>query len=57
MGMPWIDSDISTTNSSEQQIIEDKNKQFLCARAMHANHMIQHHLQGISERQRVIYEY
>ena len=57
MGMPSIDGDISTTNSSEQQIIEDKNKQFLYARAMHASHMIQHHMQGISERQRVINEY
>ena len=57
MGMPSIDGDISTTNSLEQQIIEDKNKQFLYARAMHASHMIQHHMQGISERQRVIDEY
>ena len=57
MGMPSIDGDISTTNSSEQQIIEDKNKQFLYARVMHASHMIQHHMQGISEHQRVIDEY
>ena len=57
MGMPSIDGDISTTNPSEQQIIEDKNKQFLYARAMHASHMIQHHMQGISERQRVIDKY
>ena len=57
MGMPSIDGNISTTNSSEQQRIEDKNKQFLYARAMHASHMIQHHMQGISERQRVIDEY
>ena len=55
--MPSIDGDISTTNSSEQQRIEDKNKQFLYARAIHASHMIQHHMQGISERQRVIDEY
>ena len=57
MGMPSIDGDISTTNSSEQQLIEDRNKQFLYARAMHASHMIQHHMQEISERQRVIDEY
>ena len=57
MGMPSIDGDISTRNSTEQQTIEDKNKQFLYARAMHASHMIQHHMQGISERQRVIDEY
>ena len=57
MGMPPINGDISTTNSSEQLIIEDKNKKFLYARAMHASHMIQHHMHEISERQRVIDEY
>ena len=57
MGMPSINGDISTTNSSEQLIIEDKNKKFLYARAMHASHMIQHHMYEISQRQRVINEY
>ena len=57
MGMPSIDGDISTTNSSEQLIIEDKNKKFLYAKAMHASHMIQHHMHEISKRQRVIDEY
>ena len=57
MGMPSIDGDISTTNSSEQLIIEDKNKKFLYARAMHASHMIQHLMHEISQRQRVINEY
>ena len=57
MEMPSIDGDISMTNSSEQLIIEDKNKKFLYARAMHASHMIQHHMHEISERQRVIDEY
>ena len=57
MGMPSIDVDISTTNSSEQLIIEDKNKKFLYAGAMHASHMIQHHMHEVSERQRVIDEY
>ena len=57
MGMPSIDGDISTTNSSEQLLVEDKNKKFLYARAMHASHMIQHHMLEISERQRVIDEY
>ena len=57
MGMPSIDGDISTTNSSEQLIIEDKNKKFLYARAMDASHMIQHHMHEFSERQRVIEEY
>ena len=57
MGMPTIDGDISTTNSSEQLRIEDKNKKFLYARAMHASHMIQHHMHEISQCQRVIDEY
>ena len=57
MGMPSIDGDISTTNSSEQLLIEDKNKKFLYARAMHASHMIQHHMHEISECQQVIDEY
>ena len=57
MGMPSINGDISTTNSSELLIIEDKNKKFLYARAMHASHMIQHHMHKISQRQRVISEY
>ena len=57
MGMPLIDGDISTTNSSEQLKIEHKNKQFLYARAMHASDMIQHHMHEISERQRVLDEY
>ena len=57
MGMPSINGDISTTNSSEQLIIEDKNKKFLYARAMHASHMIQHHMHEISQCQRVIDEY
>ena len=47
MGMPSIDGNISTTNSSEQLIIEDKNKKFLYARAIHASHMIQHHIHEI----------
>ena len=57
MEMLSNDGDISTTNSSEQLIIVDKNKQFLYARAMHASHMIQHHMHEISQRQRVIDEY
>ena len=57
MGMPSIDGNISTTNSSEQLIIEDKNKKFLYARAMHASHMIQHHMHEITQCQQVIDEY
>ena len=49
MGMPMIDSDISTMDSEEWKRIDDKNKNFLYARAAHANHMIQHHMHEISE--------
>ena len=57
MGMPSIDGDISTTNSTEQMRIENKNKQFLYARVVHASHMIQHHMHELSECQRVVDEY
>ena len=51
MRMPSIDGNVSTTNSSDQLIIEDKNKKFLYARAMHASHMIQHHMHEVSQCQ------
>ena len=54
MGMPTIDRDISMMDSEELTRIKDKNKNFLYARAVHANHMIQHHMHEISERQRVV---
>ena len=57
MGMPMIDGDISTVDSEELTRIKDKNKNFLYARAVHANHMIQHHMHEISEHQRVVDEY
>ena len=57
MGMPMINGDISATDSDELQWIKDKNKKFLYARAVHTNHMIQHHMHEISERQRVVDEY
>ena len=57
MGMPSIDGDISTMDSEERTRIEDKNKKFLYARAVHATHMIQHHMHELSEQQRVIDEY
>ena len=44
-------------DSEEQTRIKDKNKNFLYARAVHANHMIQHHMHKILERQRVVDEY
>ena len=51
MGMPTIDGDISMMNTEELTRIEDHNKKFLFARAVHANHMIQYHMHEISERQ------
>ena len=57
MGMPTIDGEISTMDTGELTQIEDSNKKFLYARAVHANHMIQHHMHEISERQRVVDEY
>ena len=57
MEMPTIDGDISMIDSEELTRIKDKNKRFLHARAVHANHMIQYHMHEISERQRVIDEY
>ena len=52
-----IDSDISMMETEELEQIEDNNKKFLYARAVHANHMIQHHMHEIFEHQRVVNEY
>ena len=57
MGMPMIDGDISMIDSEELTRIKDKNKKFLYARVVHANHMIQYHMNEISECQRVVDEY
>ena len=57
MGMPMNDGNISTINTAELTQIEDRNKQFLYARAVHANHMIQYHMNEILERQCVVNEY
>ena len=52
-----IDGDISTMETEELAQIEDNNKKFLYARVVHANHMIQHNMHEILERQRVVDEY
>ena len=57
MGMPTIDGDISTMNTEELTQIEDRNKKFLYAQVVHANHMIQYHMHEISECLRVVDEY
>ena len=57
MGMPMIDSNISMMETEELEQIEDNNKKFLYARAVHENHMIQHHMHENLDRQRVVDEY
>ena len=52
-----MDGDISTMEADELEQIEENNKKFLFARAVHANHMIQHHMHEILEHQRVVDEY
>ena len=47
-----IDGNISTTEADEKEQIEESHKKFLYARAIHSNHMIQHHMQQILEHQR-----
>ena len=46
-----INGDISTIETEELERIEANNKKFLYARAVHANHMIQHHMHEIFECQ------
>ena len=57
MGMPMIDGDISMMETEELEQIEDNNKKFLYARAVHANDMIQHHIHEILEHQCMVNEY
>ena len=52
-----IDGNISMMNTQELTQIEDCNKKFLYARAVHAKHMIQYHMHEISEHQQVVDEY
>ena len=57
MEMPMMDDDISMAEADEEERIEENNKKFLHARAVHANHMIQHCMQQILECQRVVDKY
>ena len=52
-----IKGHISTMETEDLEQIEDNNEKFLYARAVHANHMIQHHMHEILEHQRVVDEY
>ena len=55
--MSTIDGDMSMMNTEELTQIEDRNKKFLYARVVHANHLIQYHMHEISECQQVVDEY
>ena len=55
--MPTSNGDISTIDSEEPTRIKDKNKKFLYGRAVHAIHMIQYHMNEISECQQVVDKY
>ena len=57
MGMPMINGNISRMDTEELEQIEENNKKFLYARAVNANHMIQHHMHKILECQQVVDEY
>ena len=49
--------DNSTNTTSEEELMSDNERMFLCARAVHSNHLIQYHMHQIMERQKVIDEY
>ena len=49
--------DISANTTNEEVSMNDDEKMFLYARAVHSNHSIQYHMHQIMERQRVVNEY
>ena len=49
--------DNSTNTMSEEESMNDNERMFLYARAVHSNHSIQYHMHQIMERQKVIDEY
>ena len=49
--------DILTNTRNEEESMTEDEKKFLHARAVHSNHLIQHHMHQIMERQRVVDEY
>ena len=57
MEMPMNDGNISKMEADAQKQIEENNKKFLYARAVHESHMIQHRMQQILECQRVVNKY
>ena len=57
MEMLTNDGDISTNMMNEVELMNDDEKMFLYARAVHSNHSIQYHMHQIMEQQRVVDEY
>ena len=57
MEMPTNNGDISANTTNEVELMNDDEKMFLYARAVHSNHSIQYHMHQIMERQRVVDEY
>ena len=49
--------DNSTNTTNEEASMDDNERMFLYARAVHSNHSIQYHMHQIMERQKVIDEY
>ena len=57
MEMLTNDGDISMSMTNEQQSMSKDDKKFLCARAVHSNHLIQYHMHQIIKQQKVVNEY
>ena len=57
MEMLMSHGNISTTMMSEPEQMSEENKTLLYARATHSNHVIQYHIQQITERKKVVDEY
>ena len=48
---------ISTTMMNKKELMNEDDKKFLYARAIHSNHLIQYHMHQIIQRQKVVNEY
>ena len=57
MGMLTNNGDISMSMMNEHESMSEDDKQFLYARSVHSNHLIQYHMHQIIKRQKVVNEY
>ena len=57
MEMLMNDGDISANTTNEKESMNDDEKMFLYAQAVHSNHSIQYRMHQILERQRVVNQY